>query len=81
MFAGFSGGFSIRITRSRSTDGSWRIVDADVYSLDERLVVFLKDSEPILTAVVQNVLFFEPVAPEPEKSSRLDARSELFARY
>jgi hypothetical protein len=59
------------------TDGSWRIIDADVYSLDERLVVFLKDSEPILTAVVANVLFFEPVAPEPEKSSLDDAHYGL----
>jgi hypothetical protein len=59
------------------TDGSWRIVDADVYSLDERLVVFLKDSEPILTAVVANTLFFEPVAPEPEKSSHDDAHYGL----
>jgi hypothetical protein len=46
------------------TDGSWRIVAADVYSLDERLVVFLKSNEPVLTAVLANVLFFEPAAAE-----------------
>ena len=63
------------------TDCFWRIVESDVYAIDNDLLVFMKADQPILTAVVENVLFFEPVAPEPEKSSRLDARSELFARY
>ena len=37
--------------------------------------MFLKDSEPILTCILENALFFEPVALEPEKTSLDDARS------
>jgi hypothetical protein len=41
------------------TSGPWRSIEADGHVLDERLLVLMKDGRPILTAVLDNVNFFE----------------------
>ena len=57
------------------TDGSWRIVDADVYSLDDKFLVFLKADQPVLSCITNNVLFWEPLAAEtPRQEPRHDIR-------
>jgi hypothetical protein len=42
--------------------GAWRTIEADCYTLDERLLVFVRDGNPVLTTILSNVLFFEPIA-------------------
>ena len=49
------------------TNGEWRTVVADGYTLDEALVVFLKNGEPVLTCFTANMLFLEPLPAEKEK--------------
>jgi hypothetical protein len=50
--------------------GAWTIIQADCYTLDERLLVFVKDGHPVLTAILANVLFFEPTT-ETESPPKL----------
>ena len=60
--------------------GAWRTVEADLYTLDDNLLVFSKDGQPILTCVLGNVLFFAPFTPEPEKTSHDVDRGDLFSK-
>ena len=39
--------------------GPWRSVEADCHTVDERFLVVIKDGKPVLTAVLENVNFFE----------------------
>ena len=48
-------------------NGEWRTLEAEQYTIDDALIVFIRNGEPVLTCVLFNVLFLEPVAPEPEK--------------
>jgi hypothetical protein len=44
--------------------GAWRNVQADCHATNDGLLVFIKDGQPALTAVLDNILFFEPKQPE-----------------
>jgi hypothetical protein len=57
--------------------GAYKTIEADDhYTVDERLLVFESDGKVVLTAVLANTLFFEPVTAE---TSRQDALGDLFA--
>jgi len=57
------------------THNVYRTVEADHYVIDDRLIVFMRDCEPVLTCVAANVLFFERVS---ELVLPLKAQVELF---
>jgi hypothetical protein len=39
--------------------GPWRTVEADCHTVDERFLVLIKEGQPVLTAVLANVDFFD----------------------
>ena len=53
-------------------DKTWRTVEADVYSSDNDMLVFIKDEQPVLTCVLRNVSFFNRRRQKPRN---LRARS------
>ena len=42
--------------------GAYRTVEADHYVADDRLLVFMKDSKPVFTAVLENVCYLHLAA-------------------
>jgi hypothetical protein len=40
--------------------GAYRTVEADCFTMDEHLIVFVKDGSPILTCVASNVCYWHP---------------------
>lgn len=46
------------------THGAFRTVQADFAAVDEKLIVFTRDGETVLTAIIDNTLFFEPISAE-----------------
>ena len=36
-----------------STQGPWKSVDADAHAIDERLLLFLRDGQPVLSCLWQ----------------------------
>jgi hypothetical protein len=56
--------------------GAYRTITADCFTVDERFLVFVKGGNPVLTAVLDNVLFFDPTAetepagPQPKGADR-----------
>lgn len=60
-------------------DQTAKTVEADCHLVDDQLLVFMRAEQPVLTCILRNVAFFEALAEEPAKSSRQEARGDLFS--
>ena len=58
------------MTKVNFVNGTWRVIEYDQLCERGPLTIFNLEGRPVLTAVTRNMTFFEPVAEEPEKTSR-----------
>jgi hypothetical protein len=56
--------------------GAWRTVEAELCTIEKTFWCSPSSGQPV---VIANVLFFEPLTPEPEKTSRTFDRGDLFS--
>jgi hypothetical protein len=49
---------------------TWRTLEADLFTINDDWIAFIKDDKPVLTWVRDNLIFIEPVEASAEEPFR-----------
>jgi hypothetical protein len=60
------------IYRVSFNGGTWREIDADLFTINDDWIAFIKDERPVLTCVRDNLIFIEPVEAPAEAPFKLN---------